>query len=352
MDTEINLSPEPEKKLPENKFNLKQILEKAPLRLITQVFIVAIMFYAAWNFYGFYQYVQGNIGSSNPYRPPVVEGFLPIAALVAFKAMLATWTIDPIHPAGLVIFIAILLTAWIFRRALCSWICPIGTLSEYLGKLGKKTMGDNIKIPRWLDIILLTLKYGLFIYIFRLFILLPAQQAISFMQIPYYTISDIKMFEFFLKLSMEGIAFIGLFMMLSFLFKSFFCRYVCPYGALLGIFGIFSPIVLKKNDDNCIKCDRCNKVCPNRVNVMDKKIAVISTECTGCTSCVTACPKENTLEFKLFGVIPMKPLSFSLGFIAVFFGIIILAILTGHWDSTANLTDYQNIYQMMPPGGF
>ncbi len=338
------------------KSGLAAILkENLSLRLVVQVFVVAVMLYAAWRFYGFYQFVQGYGTTVDPYRPPVVEGFLPIAAIVAFKAMFATGTIDTIHPAGLIILLTILITSFIFRRALCSWICPIGTLSEYLGKFGKKVMGRNLTIPKWLDMILLIGKYGLFVFIFKQFILLPSAEAVSFMQIPYYTISDVKMFELFLNIGVKGLAFIGFLMVLSFLFKSFWCRYLCPYGTMVGILGFFSPIILKKDDAACIKCGKCNKVCPNKVDVQAKKSIVTSTECTGCTSCVTACPKPNTLQFKLLGVLPVSRTGFSVAFIVIFFGILVLAMTTGHWDSTAVPGDYQAIYRLMsamPTGGF
>ncbi len=348
-DTEEELIA-PEIKEPES--GLKNFIRRnISLRLVIQIYVVAVMLFAAWQFYGFYEAVQGYT-SFAPERPAVVEGFLPIAAIVAFKAMFVTGEIDPVHPAGLVILLIVLLTGWIFRRALCSWICPIGTLSEYLGKLGKKLMGRNFNIPKWLDIPLLILKYALFLYVIRAFIFLPAEYAASFMQLPYYTVSDVKMFELFLNLGTRSLAFIGVLMLLSFLFKNFWCRYLCPYGALVGLLGVFSPFVLKKNSETCINCGRCNKVCPSKVNVQGKKSLVISTECTGCASCVAECPKANTLEFKFLGIIPVKPLIFSAGFLVAFFGLIVLAKVTGYWESTATLYDYQMLYNMLPSRGF
>lgn len=321
------------------------------LRLIVQLYVVVIMLLATWQYYGFYEAVQ-SYTSFAPERPAVVEGFLPIAAIVAFKAMMVTGEIDPVHPAGLVILMIILLTGWIFRRALCSWICPLGTLSEYLGRLGQKVMGRNFNIPKWIDFPLLILKYALFIYVIKEFLFLPADYAVSFMQLPYYTVSDVKMFELFLNLGAKSLAFIGILMLLSFLFKNFWCRYLCPYGALVGLLSVVSPVVLKKNSETCINCGRCNKVCPSKVNIQGKKTLVVSTECTGCATCVTECPKANTLELKLLGIIPVRPVVFSAGFVAVFFGLIILAKLTGYWESTATLSDYQLLYTMVPSKGF
>jgi polyferredoxin len=298
------------------------------------------------NFFGFYEYVMGN-AESVPYRPPVSEGFMPIAALVAFKAMFLTGGIDPIHPAGLVIFIVILLTAWIFRRALCSGICLLGTLSEYLGKLGKKAIGRNYQIPKWLDISLLVLKYAVIAYLLKSFILLPASEAAAFMQIPYYTISDIKMFEMFLNIGLKGTVFIIAMMLLSFLFKTFFCRYICPYGAVLGVKSIISPIIIRRNSANCIKCNHWHDVCPGMVNIMDKKNVVISSECIGCTSCVSVCPKPDALSFKALDMVPLAPMLFSLGFVVIFFSAIALAMATGHWDSVITMSEYKQLYSQM-----
>lgn len=330
---------------------LQKAYQKLTLRHLVQYAVVFIMLYAAWQFWDFLQYIRVSPTGELPTRPPVVEGFLPIAAIVALISYIKTGIIDPIHPAGLVILFAALFTAWLFRRALCSWICPIGTLSEHLAALGRKVFGRNYAIPKWLDVILLIVKYGIFIFIIRMFFSMSADDAISFMQLPYYAISDIKMFDFFTKISAIGVAVIFGFMLLSMLFKSFWCRYLCPYGAVLGILGFLSPIVLTKNNETCIKCGKCNQACPSRVDVMGKDRLVATTECNGCTSCVTACPKRGTLEFKFLGFLPIKPLYFGIGFVVVFFGIILLAKLTGHWESIITIEQYQQLDALMS-GGF
>lgn len=332
--------------------NLKEIIKKHPalsivlakttLRRGVQFFVVILLLLAAWQFYHFAEYLQtGDSSTSVPNRPPVAEGFLPIAAIVALKSFLGAGQFDSIHPAGLVILMVTLATAWIFRRALCAWICPIGTLSEYLGKLGQKILGRQLTLPKWLDGILITLKYIIFLFIAYAFLGLSADAATQFMQAPFYAISDLKMFEFFLNISTTAIIVITFLVILSIFIKSFWCRYLCPYGALLGILGLLSPVVLTKNDATCIKCNQCNKVCPNKVDVQAKQRFVASTECTGCTSCVTACPQKETLQFKLFGVLLVKPIIFSIAFLVIFFGAIILAQLTGHWQSTLTIDQYR-----------
>lgn len=309
------------------------------IRKVTQAIVVFIVLLAAWQFSQFVDFLRsGGVGFA-PSRPPVVEGFLPIAAIVAFKGWLYNGVIDRLHPAGLMIFIATITTAWLFRRALCSWICPIGTLSEYLSELGRKIFGKNLKVPQIVDYLLLGVKYVIFFWIAQMLLLMPGQEAVAFMQIPYYTITDVKMFDFFMEAGFKTFAVIGILIVLSTLIKSFWCRYLCPYGAMLGILGLFSPILLTRDKASCINCNRCNQACPSNVEVATKAY-VVTPECTGCTSCITACPKPDTLKFKLLGFLPINTMVYTFAFLIIFFGIIWWAKLNGYWETSITIQEY------------
>lgn len=315
------------------------------LRALVQLYVVSMMLLATWRFHGFYRYVMGIGNVQSAYRPPVGEGLMPLGAITAFRAWLATGDFDPIHPAGLVIFIATLITAWIFRRALCSWICPVGTLFQYVGRLGNRVMGRNLAMPSWLDKLLRGLKYAIGAsLIYTLFFKLTSAEAVSFLQLPYYVISDFKMFILWFRPAAITVLLLAFVLVMSFLFKSFWCRYLCPYGAVLGLIGLLTPITLKKDPAACVKCGKCSKACPNLVNVKDVTTRVLTPECTGCTSCVRGCPK-GALQFRAFGVLPVSVKLFSLAFLAVFFGAILLAKYTGHWESIVPSAAYKAIYQ-------
>ena len=92
-------------------------------------------------------------------RPPGVEGFLPISALISLKYWLMTSIINTVHPSALFILLAIIVASVVLKKSFCSWLCPIGTLSESLWLLGEKIFGKNIHLPRWLDYPLRSLKY-------------------------------------------------------------------------------------------------------------------------------------------------------------------------------------------------
>ena len=59
-------------------------------------------------------------------RPPGVEGFLPISALMSLKYWLHTGIINNVHPSGLIILLAILAVSIVLKKAFCSWLCPVG----------------------------------------------------------------------------------------------------------------------------------------------------------------------------------------------------------------------------------
>lgn len=72
-----------------------------------------------------------------PHRPPGVEGFLPISGLMGFLDWIHQGTLNTIHPAATMIFLLAVALSILFRKSFCSWICPIGFLSESLARLGR-----------------------------------------------------------------------------------------------------------------------------------------------------------------------------------------------------------------------
>src|SRR5208283_1863621 len=85
--------------------------------------------------------------------------------------------------------------------------------------------------------------------------------------------------------------------LLSMLYKNFWCRYLCPYGALLGLFSRFSPVKVTRNVNSCIDCELCTRACSSFLPV-HKLIKVTSEECTACVSCIEVCPVKDTLDLR------------------------------------------------------
>lgn len=267
-------------------------------------------------------------------RPAGVEAFLPISALVGLKAWVSTGKFDPIHPAGLVIFLAAITISLLLKRTFCSWICPIGTISEGLAKIGKKIFGRNFKIPNWLDYILRSIKYILLsIFVSLILFGMSGAEAVAFMNSPYNMLSDVKMLRFFQNLSILGITVIGILILLSILYENFWCRYLCPYGGLLGLFSMLSPFKITRNKQTCIECGKCTASCPNRI-IVEQAGRVWSPECTGCLNCVLQCPIKETLTFQVVTAKKsLVPRNLALSVLGLWILFVLIAIATGHWES-------------------
>ncbi|WP_407308997.1 4Fe-4S binding protein [Desulfosporosinus sp. SB140] len=281
-------------------------------------------------------------------RPSGVEAFLPLSALVGLRAWLATGVFDSIHPAGLIIFLAAITVSLLLKRSFCSWICPIGTLSEGLGKIGRMIFGRNFKIPVWLDLIFRSLKYLLLIFfLFAIFLGMSGTDAVSFVQSPYNRMSDVMMLEFMEHLSVTGLSVFGMLALFALLFENFWCRYLCPYGALLGLFSSLSPFKITRNNSACIQCGKCTKSCPSHI-LIDKADRIWSPECTGCLNCVQQCPVQDALTFKAPKGLPkLSYRILAISIIGIWFLWIVIAKLTGHWESGMTMESYRQLLPLI-----
>ncbi len=130
-------------------------------------------------------------------RPPGVEGWLPIAALMNVKYAVATGGVLDVHPAGMFLLLAFAATAVVFRKAFCSWLCPIGTISEWLWMGGRDLLGRNYRLPRWADLPLRSLKYILLAIFAWVVVTMSTGDIRAFLTSPYGLVADVKMLDFF-----------------------------------------------------------------------------------------------------------------------------------------------------------
>lgn len=316
-------------------------------RWVVQGLYLAFLLLVGWEFVRFHQQAVGT-GPVTVARPPAVEAFLPISALVGLKRFALTGVWDMVHPAGLTILLAAIAGAFLARKAFCGWICPVGTISRGLEWLGTKLLWRRRwpRVPRWLDLAMSSVKYLLLgFFAWAILWQMPLEALSGFMRSPYNVAADAKMLLFFLDLTSTAALVLGGLVLLSLVVKNAWCRWGCPYGALLGVFSWGSPFRIVRDTAACTDCGACTRSCPVDIPVQHRPV-VRSPECTGCLSCVAAGTVPSCLTVtRSRRISPWVVPAVAVGTMLVFWGV---AVATGFWQSEVPLEAFRRAYRMAP----
>ena len=276
-------------------------------------------------------------------RPPGVEAFLPIAALLSLRHLVTSGEVHPVHPAGLAILLLVVGISLLAKKAFCSWVCPVGTLSEMLADVSRRLFRRKLGLPRVLDLPLRSLKYLLLaFFVYAVFFQMGPVAVADFLDSPYNRVADVKMLHFFERLSPFALKVLLGLVAFSVVVPYAWCRYLCPYGALLGALSLVSPLKVTRHAASCIDCNLCTKACPSRLPVA-RLARVSSDECFGCLSCVAACPVPRALRVETPAPWrrAVRPVVFAALVVGVFAGGVLLARATGHWRNAITNDEYE-----------
>ena len=271
-------------------------------------------------------------------RPDVGDAFLPIAGGIELKAIVTLGIWDQTHPAAAVMLFVVLLTGLICKRAFCGWACPLGLAGEYLYKLRKRLVKREFMPPAWIDWPLRMLKYLLLLGLLYIIMSMPTQSIPHYLGGNYHKIADLKMALFFITPGLVTLLCFAFILGLSAWRRQGFCRYICPYGALLGLLSFLSPFKIRRSKQHCLieakgmSCDKCTRACPANISVQTQ-INVRSDECQACMRCVSACPKKEALHFSTRNGIKMSARGLTIVLLTLLFLIPLIAYLGGFWVS-------------------
>lgn len=314
------------------------------VRIAVQAVFAAVCVLLGIQFARFYQAAVAGV-LPLPTRPPGAEGFLPISGLMGLLDWFYQGALNPIHPAATVLVLIALVMAVALRKGFCSWICPIGFLSELLARFGRWSFGRNFRPWKWVDIPLRSLKYVLMAFFVGAILMMSEAALAEFIASPYNKVADVKMGLFFTDMGRVGIITTGTLVVASVFVQGAWCRYLCPYGALLGLFSWLSPTRVTRLQASCIDCNRCDTACMARLPV-SSSTSVTSPECTGCLDCLAVCPAQGALVLKT-GSKRMSHLRYAAAVVGLFVVGWLGAQLTGAWHNQIPDEEYITRIQSM-----
>lgn len=228
-----------------------------------------------------------------PFPEISLHAVCPFGGVVTLYEWIATGGLVPkLHTSALVLMFLGLAVAFVFGPLFCGWFCPLGTWQEWMGKLGRKLLGKryNTLIPPKADRWLRLLRYAVLVVVVWL---TASTVKLVFADVdPYYAL-----FNFYTgEVAWTALAVLGAVTVLSLFVERPWCRYLCPYGALLGLFNKVRLFPIRRRESSCIHCGLCDKACPVGIEV-SKGEAVRDTRCITCHACVSgaACPVEDTV---------------------------------------------------------
>ena len=261
------------------------------------------------------------------------ETYCPMGGLQALATYLAQGSL-PCSMSSVQVMMGIALVAAVvlFSKLFCAYICPVGTVQDLLGKARKAMRVKEVKVRNGstLDKVLRIVKYALVFWIF--YMTVEASELFCKNLDPYYAVATGFKGEITLWMSLVTI---GLVVLGSFIIDMFWCRYLCPLGAisnslkfwawigvlfgvyfiadvlganipwavLLGAFCILGYLLevfhakpkmqllyVMKDNTACNNCGLCVKKCPYHIDIKScENGRVESVDCTLCGECVAAC---------------------------------------------------------------
>ena len=233
-------------------------------------------------------------GKTIPLIPEIsLHGICPFGAIATLGSLvMGQGLVRQLHSSVLVIGSIVLFLTVLFGPVFCSHICPLGSIQEWLGKLGKKIFKKryNKLIPQKLHNILKYLRYVVLILVV---VQTYRTASLMFQNVdPYYAL-----FNFWTgEVAIAALIILGVTLLMSLVVERPWCKYACPYGGLLGLIGKISPMKIRRNEATCIDCGLCDKSCPMLINISGKK-KVSDTLCNRCMQCTSeehGCPVADT----------------------------------------------------------
>jgi len=260
------------------------------LRTIVQIFFFALIALISVN------HTLAESGKGIPILSNAsLHSLCPFGGVVTIYQYATTGTfVQKIHESAFILMVIGFILAILFGPVFCGWICPFGSIQEWVGKLGRKIFKRryNFFIPAKIDRILRYLRYLALAWVLYM---TAASATLVFAAVdPYFALFNFWSSE----LAIGGLVVLLVTLAGSLFIERPWCKYACPYGAVLGITNLFRIFRIRRVPGTC-KLDRaCDIYCPMNIKVSEKTI-IRDHQCISCLECTSEarCPAAGTVEF-------------------------------------------------------
>jgi len=272
-----------------------------------------------------------------------LHALCPFGGVETFFTLVTTGLFVPKTQISAVILMSLVfLLALLFGPVFCGWVCPFGAFQEWLGKIGKRLFKKryNHFIPPKVDRVLRYLRYGVLVWVLTV---TAVSGALLFANLdPYHAL-----FKFWTgTVALPALILLVVITIGSFFVERPWCKYACPYGALLGLFNKIRIFKICRNSETCVSCQKCSRSCPMNIDVCRDE-TVTSLSCISCYECTSArnCPKAETLVVQAgrfddnYGRRRVSPTVVAIVLLTVFIGGIFGSMVLGIWNTQTNNQD-------------
>ena len=261
------------------------------IRKIVQIFFFALIALIAVN------HTLVEAGSSIPFLSSAsLHAICPFGGVETLYTYFTTGSfVQKIHESSFVLMIIGLLTALLAGPVFCGWVCPLGTIQEWFGNLGRKIFKKkhyNHFIPEKIDRIL---RYTRYLVLAWLLYMTATSGTLFFESIdPYYALFNFWSSE----IAIGGLVVLGVTLLASLFVERPWCKYACTYGAVLGITNLFRIFSIRREASTCKLDGACDITCPMNINVSSNSV-VRNHQCISCLECTSEahCPVAGTVIF-------------------------------------------------------
>lgn len=293
-----------------------------PARAARYTIQAAMVALVAW--IGIRHQVVGGAGGAGP-----LDSFCPFGAVETLPSLInGTGFIRKVGTSNLVLIGSLAVVTLGVGGSFCGWLCPFGAVQDFLAWVGRKLLGGRTYlVPARVHAWLKYLRWA----VLALIVWMSAKYAALWFADydPYRALFHFK-FESALAIVLVALTVGG-----GILIERFFCLYACPLGALVGGLGTVGFVKVRRDEETCVNCTLCARVCPSRIAV-DTATVVRDQHCTMCTECVDACPAPGAL--KLSSGAPgesLRPVVVGLVTAVLFFALIGTGWAMGWWQAGA-----------------